>query len=358
MRHRCAQWLFTQKKPVIQVLLSLFAMLFVAASEATAQVRDPRLQPFSASSIWNTPLGKEAQFQAASDTETAMLMDSKLGNVWIGQDAIGVYPTAPSDPERTWNYKARSMTGKWLYRTPIKDGNFSIKTPKDLRFHTVDGWSVFITEDARYEFETWHGQYDAATNAYSATYIAMNDLYGDGIPTSVGRSEGIRAFGGSLLGGLIRCHELSTQKIPHAIAMEVAPTQAKVGKTWYAQRVWPAQATDSGSVTAYSGTIPLGAMFAIPQSTDLAKLGLSTAEGMALAQAYKSFGGYVVDTASHTTMIGVVQAGCDAVQAGNLGKDMGKILRALRMVTNNEQGAVGGPGERVVPPPPDLPQPK
>jgi hypothetical protein len=335
-------------------LLLVLVVLFSAHHGSSAQTRDPRLQPFAASSFWNTPLGTGAQFQAATDTETAMLLDPKLGNVWIGANAIGVYPTAPTDPVMRWSYKGRSMTGHWLFRTPIANGSFSIKTPSNIKFHTVDGWSVFMTEDSRYEFETWLAAYDATTNAYSVTYIAMNDLYGDGIPTSVGRSEGIRAFGGSLLGGLIRCHELAASSIPHAIAMAIAPTQAKAGKTWYEQRVWPAQATDSGSVTVYTGTIPMGALFGIPQSTDLTKLGLLTKEGMALAQAYKSFGGYVVDTAPHTTAIGMIEADCDATQVGNVYKDMGKIRPALRMVTNNEQTTIGGPGDRVVPSPPDL----
>jgi hypothetical protein len=335
-------------------LLLALVMLFSAHHVSSAQTRDPRLQPFSATSFWNTPLGTGAQFQAATDSESAMLLDWKLGNAWIGANAIGVYSTAPTDPVMRWTYKGRSMTGRWLFRTPIANGSFSIKTPSKLQFHTVDGWSVFMTEDARYEFETWLGAYDATTNVYTVTYIAMNDLYGDGIPTSVGRSEGIRAFGGSLLGGLIRCHELASFSIPHAVAMEIAPTQAKAGRIWYEQRVWPAQATDSGSVTVYSGTIPMGALFGIPQSTDLMKLGLQTKEGMALAQAYKSFGGYVVDTAPHTTMIGVVEAGCDATQTANLSKDMGKIRSALRMITNNDATTMGGPGDRVVPPPPDL----
>jgi hypothetical protein len=342
-----------EKNKMRKLLLAL-VVLFFAQHVSSAQTRDPRLQPFSAASFWNTPLGTGAQFQAATDTETAMLMDPKLGNVWIGANAIGVYSTAPTDPVMRWTYKARSMTGKWLYRTPISNGSFSVKTPSNIKFHTVDGWSVFMTEDARYEFETWLGAYDATTNAYTVTYVAMNDLYGDGIPTSVGRSEGIRAFGGSLLGGLIRCHELTASSIPHAVAMEIAPTRAKAGRIWYQQRVWPAQATDSGSVTVYSGTIPMGALFGIPQSTDLTKLGLLTKEGMALAQAYKSFGGYVVDTATHTTMIGVVEADCDATQIGNLSSDKAKILHALRMITNNEPNTIGGPGERVVPPPPDF----
>src|ERR1035441_11073549 len=97
-------------------LLLALAVLFSASDVANAQTRDPRLQPFSASSFWNTPLGTGAQFQAATDTETAMLLDPKLGNVWIGANAIGVYPTAPTHPVMRWSYKGPSMTGHWVLK--------------------------------------------------------------------------------------------------------------------------------------------------------------------------------------------------------------------------------------------------
>lgn len=343
------------------VLLLIVAVSF-SEFEATAEAadtRDPHVQPFSNASFWNTPLGKGAIFQEPQDAETAMLRNESVGGhtasfAWIGGNLVKVYRQSPEDPLVRWEYKARSATGPWLLSTPVNGGSFELKSPRDIQFlGGTDQYAIIITENGRYAYEFWKGSFDPASNAYRAHYVVLTDLYGTGRAKREGASEGIRAFGGSLLGGLIRCPELNQGQIPHAIAMVISPTQLRKGATAAEQKVWPATTTDHDGRNSYAGTIPMGALFAIPPSVDLTKLGLSP-EGMALARAYATFGGYVVDAAARTNMIAVTEAGCTQTQIDNLQRDKRKILAQLRMVTNNGPDSIGGPGDRIVPRPPEL----
>jgi hypothetical protein len=192
----------------------------------------------------------------------------------------------------------------------------------------------------------WKGKLNTQKNRYETVYIAMNDLKGTGIPAASGRSEGIRAYGGSLLGGLILCDELQRGNIRHGIAMLLSPTQMKAGATMDEQKVWPASSTDNAGKNNYSGLIPMGTLVAIPQDVDINSLGLSP-EGLALARAYQQYGGYVTDSALNTMILGVMERGCPAQYLEHLQADKRTILKYLRIVSNNSEQSPGGPGPRV-----------
>ncbi|QOG22158.1 MULTISPECIES: hypothetical protein [Bradyrhizobium] len=341
------------------LLVCGFSAAFLDSEVRAGSGRDPRLQPFSNASFWNTPLGKGASFQDPQETETAMIRNESVGGhaasyAWIGVDLLKIDRQKADDPVMRWEYKGRSSTGPWLSSSPVNGGSFELKTPHNIQFlGGTDRYAAIITEDGHYAYEVWKGSYDPTANVYRAHYVVLTDLYGLGKASRDGASEGIRAFGGSLLGGLIRCHELEQGVIPHAMAMVISPTQLRRGATMAEQKVWPATATDLGGRNTYSGNVPMGALFAIPQSVDLTKLDLSP-EGMALARAYATFGGYVVDAAARTNIIAVTETGCNKAQTDNLQRDKRKILAQLRMVTNNGPDSIGGPGERVAPRPSEL----
>jgi hypothetical protein len=86
---------------------------------------------------------------------------------------------------------------------------------------------------------------------------------------------------------------------------------------------------------------------------NLQRLGLSP-EGLALARAYQEFGGYVVDTAPKTMIIGNAEAGCKPEHIQRLQHDKRTIMQQLTLVTNNDSNSPGGPGERVTRFPPPL----
>lgn len=309
--------------------------------------------PFSAGSIWNTPIGIGATFQSGTDTQTSSLRHSSNVVPWIQDSAMEIYQAKATDPLATWTYSSRAETAAWGANGGAAwGGSFQMRTPTDVQFATSDGWAIIVSEDGQRFYETWLGEYNAGSRTYSAGFIAANDLTGSGIAEGPGQHDGVRAAGVSLLGGLVREQELDNLDIPHAIAMAISTTQAKAGSQASTQMVWPATTVDAFGQDLYHGSIPIGALFAIPKEIDLSKIGLKTPEGLALAKAYQNYGGYVVDTAGdRTDNLAYVETGASSQQVENMRADVAAIRAQLAMVTNNSAADPGGPGAPVVTPP-------
>ncbi|MCF4124801.1 hypothetical protein [Methylobacterium sp. SyP6R] len=329
--------------------------LFGTPARAEGPFRDPVAQPFASTSIWNTPLGRGATFQPGAGPETALLRNQNAGGpagayAWIGGHAFGIYRQGPTDPERSWTYRGRPPTLPWPHGGSPGGGRFTLRTPPGIAFlGGTDRHAVLVDAEGRYAYEIWLGAFDPARNLYSAQYLVRTDLRGSGISATPGAQEGVRAFGGSLIGGLVRRAELERGEIRHAIAMAASTSQASPTRI-----VWPASSTDGGGHNGHTGVIPMGALFAIPPQVDLGRLGLTTPEGRALARAFQEFGGYITDTAARTLVIAYLEEGCTDRQIDHLQSDKDRILSVLAMVTNNEAAHPGGPGPRVAAPPPPL----
>ncbi|WP_244914120.1 carbohydrate-binding domain-containing protein [Methylobacterium frigidaeris] len=267
-------------------------------------------------------------------------------NTWIGQDAIPIYQAKSTDPMATWSYDSRGTNADWTFgNTSSMNGTFQMRTPTDVQFKTGDGWAIIVSEDGQHYIETWLGS-KTGGNSYHANYVVENTVTGDGIANVPGAHEGIRAAGMSLMGGVVQKEDLDTLNIDHAVAMAISTTQAGSSSTPY---VWPATTADSFS-GSYSGSIPLGSLFAIPKDVDLTKIGITTQEGMALAKAYQNYGGYVTDTAGPNTLqLAYLEKGVSQGQVDNLFKDMGAIRSHLEMVTNNTAATPAGGGDHSAP---------
>jgi hypothetical protein len=302
-------------------------------------------QPFAPSSIWNTPIGSNAQFQAASGAQTASIQHQAGVNTWIGQDAIPIYQAKSTDPMATWSYDSRGTNADWTFgNTSSMNGTFQMRTPTDVQFKTGDGWAIIVSEDGQHYIETWLGS-KTGSNSFHANYVVENTVTGDGIANVPGAHEGIRAAGMSLMGGVVQKADLDAGHIDHAVAMAISTTQAGSSSTPY---VWPATTADSFS-GSYSGSIPLGSLFAIPKDVDLTKIGITTAEGMALAKAYQNYGGYVTDTAGPNTLqLAYLEKGVSQTQVDNLFKDMNAIRSHIELVTNNTASTPAGGGDHTV----------
>ncbi len=328
------------------------------ARERTPGDRDPAEQPFAADSIWNTPIGRGALYQAADADESRMLHTDHAGGPggsypWIAADAIGLYRAGANDPVARWHYRVRAGSVPWPGGPPQSNGAVGLPTPADVTFlGGSDQHAIVIDPLGRYAYEVWHGA-SLGQRGYRADYLVRTDLRGSGIASGEGRSEGIRAFGGSLVGGMIRCDELARGEIPHAVAVLLSTTQLRKGPTMADQKVWPAMHSDGGGKNDYRGLVPMGALLALPPSVDVEALPL-TREGRALARAYQRFGGYIVDATHKTMSLAVLPQGCDKQMIRNLFADRRTIRDRLVRVLNNGPKHPGGPGERIAPPPPPL----
>lgn len=180
--------------------------------------------------------------------------------------------------------------------------------------------------------ETWLTS--GSSSAWSASYHVRNSLTGPG--TGQG---GIRAFGGSAFGGLIRTWELQAGAIRHALAFAMPRSSMVPGP------VWPAISQDSGAVGTYTGSLPMGSLVAIPSSVNLNALGLSPA-GLTIARALQQYGAYLVDASSQFTLY--AEPSADPL-VGSARSDLAAIHQQLRVITNNTPTTVGGGGQPLAP---------
>jgi len=214
---------------------------------------------------------------------------------------------------------------------------YQIHIPKDAKVTGgTDGHLSIIQPDGRWAYELY-----AATkvndNKWTSTRVVKTDLFSDGL------SDGARASSISHLIGLIRTHEVAEKKIPHVLALGLPDESLKDGF------VWPARGQDTSN-NKYSGTVPMGSLFAIPPDVDLGKLGLS-AEGLALGRALQDYGAYVLVRAGTAALFAEPNANNAAMN--RMKSDyQNKLFSHLRPVTNNSSKNPGGGGTPRQPPAP------
>jgi hypothetical protein len=279
--------------------------------------RQAHLWPFSSTSPWNLPVGSGARYESANDLRTRNLLDPSVP-AWVnaGQYSHPIYRASSSDP---WATVRRPGHPDVRYQIP------SGATPaggSDQHMHVIE-------PNGRWLNESWLMQ--GRNPDWTTGYHRRTDLHGTGMGEG-----GVRAYGGSAIGGLIRGWELEAGVIRHSLALGITNRQLRHG--W----VWPAIVEDGNGHRAYHGHNPMGTFAAIPPSVDVRALGLSR-EGQIVARALQDHGAYVVDRAGAFTLF--TDPGLERSPAvANLRADMAKIRAQLRVVSNNSPSSVNGGG--------------
>jgi len=295
-----------------------------AGARAIAPSRDAATWPFAVNSPWNTPLGSGAQYGASGDTCTRGISDPALTtDVNAGQWSHPTYVARAVDPR--WSIK---VGGTVVARITAPAGvtpalpTFAQDSGTDAHLHIVDPTHRFVDE-------LWRARVNAATHTIVADSHSRNSLVGSGVGAG-----GERAYGGSAIGGLMRVSELRASRIPHALALALPDDHQRLGF------VWPATAQDSNADTAYTGTVPMGSLVAIPPTVDVTRLGLSPA-GLAVAHALQDYGAYDVDSSGNLTLYAEPPAESlvDPIRG-----DLPTLATLLRCVTNNSASTPGGGG--------------
>lgn len=294
------------------------------------------LWPFSAASPWSISIGSGATFQTSGQQPTADLLNTAYDrDIAMEQWSHPIYWARLSDPlvtvtedgGRTAQYRIPASA------TPaLPDITVVGDTATDSHMHVVQ-------PDGKTLREAWLFQRTSSTTA-TCGYMATTDLTSDGL------ADGVRGYGGSALGGLIRQHEIANRRIPHAIA--VAPNTSYMKLNGF---VWPAQREDSSAPSTYHGNIGMGTFAAIPPSVNLAGLGLNS-DGLALATALQDYGMYVVDSSQAWAIY--VEPNSITARVDAMWADMPTIRAQVRAVTNNTSTNVGGGGTRRQPTAPRL----
>ncbi len=359
---------------------------------AAAPRRDWRTWPFSRRSPWNHPIGSGARY-----APVPRLASYPAGINYEERWTAAVAVAAASDPVAVLRFTpnwGRSSSWSFLDRgnrncgnpptaehsllraasgaMPPTEGNYysTLSTPNDAlwklpgefhaasrnwrgSFHLPAGTCPSPDSDgllAVFQPDGW------VLDVYAAVVTTEGDVVGTMASWIDARGDGTGWWNGrraSMLpsfAGLIRSGEIAGGRIPHALAAQVPARLLKE------QAVWPAYAFDRNA--GYSGTLPMGALLAIPPAVDIRQLGLSR-QGEVIARAAQDFGVYVVDRGGAGITI-LAELGDPDIRWEGRGaeppwwKDLEIIKNALQQVTNNASTTRGGGGTPRVPLPAHL----
>ncbi len=322
---RARSWACRSTIPVVLTLAFVVACGSPAARDddtggAAARVgRDPVLWPFSFDSPWNMPVGDGL---VLAEGECTRAVRDPAGEAWVNIETWShpLYRATGTDPrvdivhdgvvEATWSVPSGASPSLPAY----PEG--------DAHMHVVDAPGETVTE-------SWRAR--PVDGGWAVDSWARVDLRGSGVGT-----DGVRIYGGSAIGGLLRAGEVGAGA-RHAVAVslpleDLAPTFT-----------WPATVVSSGRDDEMSGVVPVGQHLALPADVDEGIV--STAAGLALLRALRDYGGYVVDHAGNFAVY--AEFGADEWDGAR--DDIDAIHARLACSTNNSEASPGGPGDRVAP---------
>lgn len=348
------------------VLASLLFVHFIAGAACAKKAADPSsfFQPFSIDSPWNKPLGSGAVYQEVSGIDTITLCmnyddrwtsalyfantTDRIGNLYFSNDTWllldqGIPNIGNSADMEDWLRKHSSTEPLYpanQYSTVVPGSPDPVWPPD---YHKVTdpyySRSFYIPEGVRPSpdtdgFISIHQPNGWVLDAYSAIVLSNGDIvcmmagYVDSKGSGTGWSNGRRASMLPSFAGIIRNGEISTGKIRHALAGMISPTLLKE------EAQWPAVAFDMNA--GYSGSLPMGALLAIPPEINVDRLGL-TSKGNVLARALQDFGMYVVDRCGSGGLIIMADLNAKDIRWKGSAKDFQIIKHHLRWVANNSE---------------------
>jgi hypothetical protein len=363
--------------------------LLIVTTAASQDCRDRFLWPFASTSIWNTPIGTNAEYVDAGIYTNADSLRGPPVNFHNDQDWL--IQSSPSDPLVDWVDDSGNFPG--MCGAQGKIAPEQVPLPRTLVTDCVannNGAGVLLP-DNRTLVQMQPLYIPKAGGPMIAWYHTgapqpfpwQIDILGDGALGAHGGS-GLSSFGGSIrLGELLP----GAPPIRHALKLELW-AHAYYFFNWTSRvysscYTWPAIGCDSywdnTSGPGYNGTNPFlkpGALLAVPPTKIdalLASLVLQPAKQ--IARALHDFGGYIVDDTGSRQGGGAfcadsrvnaeLEAAYDiSVRIENpltptghgaaLYNDLIKVFQALSVVVNNAENNVGGGGTPLAPLPPPI----
>ena len=312
--------------------------------------RDKTKWPFASDSIWNTPIGADAQY-----LDAGIAISDEPGyptRFAQDQDIIVMRPDAPqvdvSLNHVAWAGGDRCPVEGLVLQTnvPMPD---SLVIPNSgdnnsAAFLGSYGHTLIQNEP----FTRCSEGAEPTTNVKSPN----QDIYGDGIVGAHGGS------GLSAIGGTLRFGELTYGNIRHALKINLWAHQ------YYhcCSPIWPAHNVDGyANGTTYGGdevTLGPGSLMALQPSFDIDSL--ETEPGKILARAFQNYGAYTVDDTFWNAWAIETEQGPDgrvvdefqslygtSMSPDNqtpFRSDIDAIFTHLAIVTNNTETNIGGGG--------------
>ena len=340
---------------------------------AALACRDPRLWPWSAASIWNTPIGRAADYRSIGlFADPHPLPD----HVLHGDEDILVQ-LSPDDPSTPW-----FKQGWW--GDPGGEAHCEVKSaepydhipfPADAIYdhwgHN-NGAGIVAADNRTLLVETqplYRCKPDSPILSLKA-HQPNRDLVTDNGTLGAHGGSGLSAVGGTLKWWEL---EPGSPGPRHALKLELFAREYYLAPRLGPCYRWPAIACDgyagnASSRLVYNGTNPLvtpGALLAIPPAVAAALPPNRTEPGGLIRRALERFGGYLVDDTACNRFTVSVEWGLQERYAaayphlapfeqnsGPFFDDLLEAFQALHVVANNAPETPGGGGGSSEPPPP------
>jgi hypothetical protein len=225
--------------------------------------------PCSPDSMWNLPIGNAAQYSSKSDPRVVSLNRHNRINLNTVSWGIAVYKGVTTHPDITLKPSTSYSSYNWNGKNIIVKGPPGMQVPyaSGKVYDLDDGFINIVQPNDRTDYETSFAEKPAS----DATTIKTGPVYTWDLHGTCRADNGFNGgyFAGPTLAGLIRRWEMEgTNEVRHALHLGLCSDQLKKGY------IWPATFEDHFS-DQYSGTVPVGTVFAIPPSVDIESLGLN-----------------------------------------------------------------------------------
>lgn len=316
---------------------------------AVSDRRDPAQWPFAADSPWNTSTGSGAAYEEVIPSGLNLATGAYIGDA---HRPYPVYFQRPTDP---------------FGRIFVQDNPAPFATtriPRAALLETQPRVTMhLVSEDRSTVLEMM--EVVAVDGKDLRVFSAIRgNLRGTGIPPQF---RSVNACGLTPLGGDIRRGELSGG-IRHVLGA-IVPLEAMTLRADGSSHVWPAEWSPDNPQWAQrfnrTGNVYFGTLLAIPPSVDLAAIGVGTnGPAYEIARALQDYGAYVRDVFTPENSVEWQRAGgpqlvfCAESDETKLPPDfhaqLARVVRHLKVVSNNGSQSIGGGGTRRRPPAPDF----
>ena len=293
--------------------------------------------PFHARSLWNSR-------PVSPVLGTATIPESSYPPaVQEGPYSTGVFVAGEADPPVVI-YGKDGTQGVW---DPDSGEHSTVTIPRWPRGVTPasgsDGNAEIVDPVAGIVHSFW--QLRETNGRWSAAQHAWTSLRGSGWPTPAHYFQGSRATGVSMLGGLIRRHEVHDGQplYRHALAMSLTYN----GLSGDPAFVYPATSADGDAARTNTGAIPQGSRLFMPPTFDITSI--HDADLRRIARTLQVYGAYVVDRNHGTPFVIYVEAGAglDLHRGGwseEIVRDLQRIRAALRPMSRTRGPWLDGDG--------------
>jgi hypothetical protein len=364
------------KRPILLLILIALLLAVYCGKGVAQEARNVTLRPFTSLSPWNHPLGSNARYNPLPELDKL-----DLGINYRGRWTCAVYVGRKTD--RVGRLFFRSDMWRKLHQGLPNHGNSAAveeSLRRGAREEPPTPANYYSTVTPGSSSPSWPQDYHRATDfyysrtfhiplgavpspdsdgqiaifqpngwvldCYAAVVLANGDIvcgmasYVDARGEGTGWSNGRRASMLPSFAGLIRDGEIDSGDIKHALVCQSS-------RLILAEKaLWPAYAWDTNA--RYRGSLPMGALLAIPQATKVDALPL-TARGKVLARALQNYGVYVADRGGDGGITILAELGAKDIRWSGQDRDLGVIKQHLQWVSNSSPQNRGGGGRPLRP---------